>query len=557
MKMLRVALATLAVAGPLAQARFSCVKELRYMPAVFLSLIALAPQFSAAETASSTHGYVRKLFPTDGVIVGWVFDTHAPTRPVTVNFYMNAPGDAGGVLAGSVPARSINKQVNWDFNVDGDHGFSFRIPDKWRDGARHTLYVQPVASDGKLDAPIGGAGGYSFVLPVSSKGRVKPVTDTHCLDANSRCPSLGNDYLAPNYPAASGWSDGKNYFEEWSCTSPAGLDTIARLNIIPLGTFGPHIQKDSLASNWHYDTYDGDKPIIYFTLMTGDHSSRWSLKKAVYSEADKRWNVYSVLDNPESQFGVSSQDGRGKYIIMNDYSLPGWGPSSPIPGSQNKIPGVSNVSAGTRMPSYPLVGAGPLGITAITNTAYPSTRSGGPEGRTCIHANPKLLDYDAQSRPHTLITNMWQNSPRNACPLPPGAPLSRLPAPGNYLYRYEGPELGWQLDLDTGVVTDSLHYDITNKMNSTPKLLAGTAHSLVRATWDGIIETIDLDMPKTNNADMLLDCRKGGVHFGEPTGRKEGIFFLAAKSDIAGERRKYGLGTDVFPFDIYYAYKRK
>ena len=512
-------------------------------------------------------GWIKTLFPGDGVIVGWVFDRGNPTRTVTVNFYvdeigMDTPGvggnDAGGALAGSIKAQAINKQVNWTYNIDGNHGFSFRIPDEWRDGAAHTLYVQPVASDGTVAPPIGVKGGYPFTLAAATSVHSPPVLDAHCLDADSRCPSVGNDYLAPNYATTTGWSDGKNYFNEWGCTSPTGIDTIARLNIIPLGTFGPHFQKDSLGASWYNDTSDGRTPIVYFDLARTDHGSRWSMKKAVYNKADNRWEIYSVFDNTDSDGGVSSRDGRGRYIVMNDYSLPGWGPSSPIPGSENNIPGISDVSASAHIPSYPLVGTGPLGITAMTNTLYqPTTRGHTVMGTTCIHMNPKLLDYDAQGRPQTLVVNMWHDTKSEACPLPPGVSIQRLPHPGNYLYRFKGPELGWQLDLAVSLVTDSLYNITNNRPALAPNLVAGTAHTLVTANLAGVVYIIDLDKPNTSNASVLLDCRAGKkVIFGQATAAGDGrVLFNGEKSDIAGERKKYGLGNDVFPAEIFYAFR--
>lgn len=523
---------------------------------------------SQARKKTFMEGWIKKLFPGDGVIVGWVFDRENPTRTVTVNFYvdgiaMDTPGvggyDASGALAGSIQAQAINKQVNWTYNIDGNHGFSFRIPDKWRDGAAHSLYVQPVTFDGAVSPPIGAKNGYPFILPAATTVYSPPVVDAHCLEADSRCPSVGSDYLAPNYATAMGWSDGKNYFNEWGCTSPIGMDTIARLNIIPLGTYGPHFQKDSLDADWYQGTSDGRMSIVYFDLARIDHGSRWSMKKAVYNKANNKWEIYSVLDNPESDGGVSSRDGRGRYIVMNDYSLPGWGPSSPIPGSENKIPGVSDVSANTDIPSYPLVGTGPLGITAMTNTLYqPTTRGTNVMGKTCIHMNPKLLDYDAQDRPQTLIVNLWHDTKSEACPLPPGAPIQRLPYPGNYLYRFRGPELGWQLDLAAGLVTDSLYNITSNRPSRTPTLVAGTAHTLVTANSDGVVYTIDLAKPKANNASVLLDCRAGKkAIFGQATAAQDGrVLFKGEKSDIAVERKTYGLGNDVFPAEIYYAFRR-
>lgn len=503
----------------------------------------------------ATIGYIIKVLNGNGVAQGWAFDRAASSTNIMVNFYLNNSAELGGTFIGSTKADTVNMGINWQYGIDGNHGFSFRIPDNLRDGQPHALFVQPVGVNGRLGSLIHATTGLPFTVAASSTVGTAPVIDASCLDDTSRCPSVGSDYLAPNYSAAKGWSDGKNYFKEWQCTSTVGINNIARLNILPLGTIGPNTQKDSTFTSWYSDQSKTGVPAIYFVVASADKAPVWSMKKAIYSSTEGKWNIYSVLDSPTNSGGLSSQVGRGKYFVMNDYALPGFGPSSPVPGSQNKIPGVSNVNANPYSLSYPLVGSGPLGITAITNAVWTSTTSGGPQGRTCVHMNPKLMDYDANGSPQTLLVNMWQNKTDQACPLPAGAPIAKLPYPGAYLYRYKGATLGWQLDLDKGLITDSLYDDTINKQLRRGNLLAWTDHTIVEATWDGVVYTNDLGKPKGESTEVLLDCKASGMHFGEGSGRREALFFLGVKPDIAGERAKYGLSNSVLPGDIYFAFK--
>ena len=498
-------------------------------------------------------GYMGKVYEGDGVAIGWALDRGDGARSVEVEFYIDGAPGKGGTFAGNARASALDKAVNWKYDVQGGHGYVFRIPDAWRDGAQHRLYAQAVGCDGKLSAALGPPGGVAFTLSPSTRPRETLVADTHCLDPQSRCPVASNAFLSPRFPETRGWSDGKNYFSKWGCRSPAGYNSIARLNIIPLGTFGPHFQKDSLDVDARPAA--GQPPTLYFTTSVTDAAPRWGLRKAIFNAAKDKWEIFAVFDDPDSRGGVSSWAGSGKDIIFNDYSLPGWGPASPWPGSQTKVPGVAEASASPGRAIYPLIGAGPLGLTAMTNRVYPAVSSGGVEGRTCIHMNPKLIDYDKQGVAHTLIANLWQRKARgDACQY--GEDGARLPAPGNYLYRYKGPELGWQLDLQTGLVTDALHDSAHNQFMLTPKLLGGTEHTLVVAAWDGIIETIDPTRPRSDNTQVLADCRTSGVHFGEAAGSTAGIYFLGGEPDIAGERRKHYLANDVFPLDIYYLFKK-
>jgi hypothetical protein len=86
----------------------------------------------------------------------------------------------------------------------------------------------------------------------------------------------------------------------------------------------------------------------------------------------------------------------------------------------------------------------------------------------------------------------------------------------------------------------------------TPKLLAGTADSLIVATWDGMVETFQIgsEMVSTN---VLLNCKSWGVHFGEATGSSGDFFFLATGGDIPATRERYHLEPSVMPVDIYHA----
>jgi hypothetical protein len=499
--------------------------------------------------APSVKGWIEKFFLADGTLTGWAFDAAAPESNLEVSFYVDGLMNNGGIFAGSVKANARHNGVNWTQGIKGEHGFTFRIPARWWDGREHTVSVYAKGAD-----QVGYAIGHprSFNLAPTSAESYTSVTDSHCLDAKSRCEYTSSNYAASMFPDALGWSDGKNYFDEWKCVSPEYFNTIERVNVMPLGTHRPQFSKDSL-----FVEFQDNIEIIYFTAVNADYSSVFSLKKAIYSNDQNRWKIFSVLDYPNSRGGLSSQDGRNKYFIMNDYSLPGWGPSSPIPGRSNKIPGVSDVNGGSDVPSYPLVGSGPLGITAIANTLHSSPNpSAPPEARTCLHMNPKLFDYDSEGRPHSLIVNLWQGSGRKACPLPPGAPLSELPAPGNYLYHYEGPTLGWQLDLRTGLVTDSVHNDRSNAMRQTPKLLSGSSRKFVMANWDGTVQFVDLNKPMNDNSRLVLDCRSSGVHFGEGSGKADRIFFQAVKADISAERQRYRLSRNLLPIDIYVVYKR-
>ncbi len=499
--------------------------------------------------SSATTGWVEKISTGDGVIRGWAADKNSQS-PITVNIYADGNANSKGVFVGSTLAYAIHKGAEWQSGIPGNHGFSFQIPNQYFDSRSHTFTVEPIDAQGRPGPMLGAAQSSVTLLYTGGRAPRSLVTDASCLDGGSRCVSFGSDYLAPNFSVSSGKDDGVNYFNTWQCSSASGINHITKVNIIPYGTHGNLYQKDSLFLDASLASTPGT--LLYFTSSSYDHGSTFRLKKAAYSPSENKWNIHSVLDNPLSAGGVSSQDGRGTSFIMNDYSLPGWGPSSPVSGSQTLVPGVSNTSAGAQIGSYPLVGTGPLGITAVMNALHPSTVSGGVEGRTCIHMNPKLFDYDAQGRPQSMLVNLWQNTISEACPLPPGAPITKLPAPGTYIYRYQGATLGWQLDLAKGLVKDSATNDSTNRLSLVYKPINGS-RMMLAATWDGEVVQMNLDAPAASNATKLLDCSAPGVHLGEATGNADGFYFLASPP---GQPLYLSQSPDVFYADIYYASKR-
>jgi hypothetical protein len=309
-----------------------------------------------------------------------------------------------------------------------------------------------------------------------------------------------------------------------------------------------NFQKDSLLVN-SVDQLFG-APIVYFTSSRyNTYSSVYSLKKAAFSP-DKKWEIFDMLDYPSSSGGLSSLDGRYPAFVMNDYSQPGWGPSSPYPGSYNYVPGVADVASNPEKNSFPLLGSGPRGLTTIVNLLQgPGVIDGGVSGRTCIHMNPKLFDYDSNGVPQSMLAYLYQQATSAAplpCLLPDG---SRLPTVGYYVYRYRKAD-GWQLDESFGPVESGPNVDQALKLVS-----SANNHTFIAGNWAGQITTINLDTSAPRTRTVILSC-PGSVQgspakFAEATGNYNRVWFLAIPP--AGPST---YGNDVFTGDIYVAYSK-
>ena len=74
-----------------------------------------------------------------GVVAGWALDQDIPSQSISVHFYIE-----GGVYIGQGIANLSRPDVNQAFNVTGNHGFVWTIPNQYRDGKAHQLFVYAI-----------------------------------------------------------------------------------------------------------------------------------------------------------------------------------------------------------------------------------------------------------------------------------------------------------------------------------------------------------------------------------------------------------------------------
>jgi hypothetical protein len=139
-------------------------------------------------------------------------------------------------------------------------------------------------------------------------------------------------------------------------------------------------------------------------------------------------------------------------MIINDGGAVGWGPTATIDPADKRctIPSLASTSTTPDIPSFPLVGSGPLGLTTVLEYLPPSDpgRPGDNVAARCIHMNPKLSEFDKDGVPHAMWAYLWTHDPATGCHLPTGDFVDA----GYYVYRInkQDPGAGWQLDLASG-----------------------------------------------------------------------------------------------------------
>jgi hypothetical protein len=100
----------------------------------------------ALTTNKSPIGFLDSIDST-GLARGWALDPDTPSQSIDVHFYIDGPAGSG-IFAGARKANWSRPDANQKTGYPGDHGFEFVIPNLFRDGKPHTLYVYGIDSTG-------------------------------------------------------------------------------------------------------------------------------------------------------------------------------------------------------------------------------------------------------------------------------------------------------------------------------------------------------------------------------------------------------------------------
>jgi hypothetical protein len=107
----------------------------------------------AAPSTSNPIGHLDAV--TNGVAQGWALDPDSPATGIDVHFYVDVDG-AGG-FAGITTANLARPDVNAATGFPGDHGFSFALPARYRDGQPHTVFVHGIDVTGGANVQLAGS----------------------------------------------------------------------------------------------------------------------------------------------------------------------------------------------------------------------------------------------------------------------------------------------------------------------------------------------------------------------------------------------------------------
>lgn len=98
------------------------------------------PTKAPIATATPTPTVIQNIMPqgrlesfiNNALLKGWAFDKTNLTKPVEIHFYVNNPVGQGGIYAGKTLTSLNRVDVNSAYNITGNHGFEWAIPQQYR-----------------------------------------------------------------------------------------------------------------------------------------------------------------------------------------------------------------------------------------------------------------------------------------------------------------------------------------------------------------------------------------------------------------------------------------
>src|SRR5882672_5318555 len=132
-------------------------------PAVPGSGSAAAP--APAPASSTPEGNIDAVDYYAGTVSGWALDLGRPTVSIPVVIAVD------GADLTQIPSDAPSPDITQVFSVTGNHRFRYVLPDRYRDGKRHTLTVFALRSDGVTRIRLDGT---PKLFALSSPGVLSP-----------------------------------------------------------------------------------------------------------------------------------------------------------------------------------------------------------------------------------------------------------------------------------------------------------------------------------------------------------------------------------------------
>ncbi|MCA9665007.1 MAG: hypothetical protein KC503_05440 [Myxococcales bacterium] len=108
-----------------------------------------------SEVPSQVRGAVGASLDPRGFISGWAGAPDKPSHVVDVHVYIDGDASQRDHYVGRVRANLAHAEAAKAMRSDGQYGFRFVVPARFRDGAEHTAYVYAINPSGNINPHIG------------------------------------------------------------------------------------------------------------------------------------------------------------------------------------------------------------------------------------------------------------------------------------------------------------------------------------------------------------------------------------------------------------------
>ncbi len=150
---------------------------------------------------------------TDGLALGWAYDPDQSVTSIPVHFYID------GTYAGQTTTNTSRPDVNQAFGITGNHGYSWSIPNSYRNGVTHqmSVYGIDIGGNGSTNSQLTNSP-RSFNLTVSTP----PPTASFTINGSHDVTVNVGEALNSSWSSTNGISYSSTYTN--SCT-PGGVGT--------------------------------------------------------------------------------------------------------------------------------------------------------------------------------------------------------------------------------------------------------------------------------------------------------------------------------------------
>ena len=128
---------------------------------------------------SPPNGAFETIDIANGYVAGWSFDPDASSTSNIVHIFFDGPLVGSASYGKGITADIFRQDVNNNFGISGNHGFNYRIPDQFRDGNQHSVYVWGIDTEGGTNVLLKTSPQYFSIIPT-------PTVSTFCENGVSK-----------------------------------------------------------------------------------------------------------------------------------------------------------------------------------------------------------------------------------------------------------------------------------------------------------------------------------------------------------------------------------